>query len=171
MAEFPGEARRVRYGQVGHQPLRVVVSGLVQPHDRDVRVRAVRIGGRTGQPAAVPQAQDDRVPGPLPALDPGQRFEGEGAPQPGQHGRAGAGQLGREPGDQTGTGGRQLAGDLGRRTGGTVHGLAPRVRVRVGRRHGGGRTTVMTRGTTARTTRDILIVLIVSVLLSAIDRP
>ncbi len=29
----------------------------------------------------------------------------------------------------------------------------------------------MTRGTTARTTRDILIVLIVSVLLSAIDRP
>ncbi len=144
--QFRGEPRRVRHGEIGRQPRRVVVGDVVEAYDADVGVRPVRVGGRTGQPAAVPKAQDEAVTHAAAARDPGQRLMGERTPQPGQHGGTGARQPGREPGEQSGPEGGQFVGDLGLGGGGTMHGRAPR-----------GTNRLRAGGHGTRTTADILI--------------
>ncbi len=136
--EFGGEGRGVRYGEVRHQPRRIVVRPLVEPYDGDVRAGRVRIRPRAVQPATVRQMQGQPVPTPLPAGDPGQRIMGETAPQARQDGRPGAGQFGVVPRQEAGPYDGQFLGDLGLCGGGTVHGRAPRVRIG---RHSGTATT------------------------------
>ncbi len=124
--QLGGELLPVRHPEGRHQPRGLPVGPAVEQQLAHVGPGRVRIRQWTLQPGAPGQQQRQAVGRVLAAHDPGQGLEGQGPPQPGQHGRPRTAERGGVRGSERRAYAGQLGGDgLFGRGGGRMHAEAP----------------------------------------------
>lgn len=109
--QLGGEVLPVRDPQGPDELSGIPVGPAVEQQLVHVRPRRVRVRRRALQPAAPRQHQRETTGRRLAAHDPRQGLEGQGPPQPGEHGRPGAAQRGGVRGPERGPYGGQFGGD------------------------------------------------------------